>query len=263
MKRTISPVVVTPFVVTILSLVCAVAFGVFPTRPAQSQPQQDRRELAKRVRSMGSIPIREADEESDAKLRLARVKRNKRFNRPAGVAQGSLLNVPNGVDVGRLDEEPGLPPVPISESAIVLTGEVVRKQPYLSEDQASIYTEFTIQIEEIIKNSGKDVLQSRDLVMVEIEGGALQLRNGRVVKYGVIGKGSLLNLNSRYLLFLSPIDDDLTITKAYEIDNDFVIPFNSGNGEEKYLDFSPIDFLEFVRRETSRAMKSGKDIGPQ
>jgi hypothetical protein len=90
-------------------------------------------------------------------------------------------------------------------------------QPYLADDKKSIYTEFSIRVEETIK--GTTHVTTESLLVADQEGGALRLKDGRTLKYLVGGTSRFPILNGRYVLFLSLINhrQDLSILSGYEL----------------------------------------------
>src|SRR5262249_9528640 len=119
----------------------------------------------------------------------------------------------------------GLPNLPVEESTVILTGEVVEIQPYLSEDRGSIYTELRIKVEEFLKDTTKITRYKSDVITIDQQGGSIKLASGQVV----VDPLTICNLGrpikgNRLIIFAGDIHDgnDLQLIKAYEIRDSYV-----------------------------------------
>src|SRR5690242_20351777 len=169
---------------------------------------------ATRSDSMTQHPSAIADEESlpqEPKERAARLAKNLRYS-----SEGSDLT--RGGELFFEQYEPrSLPLVPLEESAIAFKGQVIKMQSFLSADRSHIYTEITLRVEEIFKQTKDFRLSSDQTLMVTQIGGAIKLRSGRVIRdetrEGFMGKPYL---GGRYVLFADRVNkgQDLTMIKA-------------------------------------------------
>ena len=113
-----------------------------------------------------------------------------------------------------------IPLIPLKESAFALLGTVTKVQPYLSADRTHIYTETTIQIEEVFKSPETFNLPPDRTVITDQIGGAMRMDSGRVIHDGsvvdFIGK---TYVGGRYVFFLRQVHEgkDLAILSAYEL----------------------------------------------
>jgi ABC-type uncharacterized transport system ATPase component len=74
-----------------------------------------------------------------------------------------------------------LPALPVAKSAAVILEEVTQAQAQRSEDETNIFSEFTVQIANILKNDDSFSLAVGKSVVVERLGGRLRLPSGKVV----------------------------------------------------------------------------------
>src|SRR5213075_2263983 len=65
--------------------------------------------------------------------------------------------------------------LPATESNIVVVGQVVDTKAYLSPDKTGVYSEFTVQIEELLKNDSRSTLYSGATLVAERPGGRVRL----------------------------------------------------------------------------------------
>ena len=81
-------------------------------------------------------------------------------------------------------------------------GVVKNVQTYLSEDRRGIYTEYTVAIEEVLKDESGLSLYPGTTIALDRMGGAVRLPTGRVLRDVVKGNGPPLIPGRRYVLFL-------------------------------------------------------------
>ena len=139
-----------------------------------------------------------------------------------------------------------LPALPTAKSDLVVVGEVTQAEAQLSEDETNIYSEFTIQISEVLKNDSPSTLAAGNSVVVERLGGRVRLPSGKVV-VSRIDKQDLPRIGKRYVLFLTKDKDgDFHILTGYELRDGKVFPLDNlrpshpitaytGTGEVSFL----------------------------
>lgn len=134
----------------------------------------------------------------------------------------------------------------MAESDAVVIGTITNTQPYLSENKTSIYSEFTVFVEEVFKSVGQAAIKPGESLIVDQPGGALRLANGRVLRFQVAALGRLPHACKRYVLFLQRTngEQDLSIIKGYELDNGIVSPLLLGGS---YDGMAEAEFLNMVR----------------
>jgi hypothetical protein len=125
------------------------------------------------------------------------------------------------------DWEVNLPALPVAKSAAVILGEVTQAQAKLSEDETNIYSEFTIQIANILKNDNNFSLGVGNSVVVERLGGRLRLHSGKVI-VAQTDKQDLPRIGKRYVFFLTRDegDEDFHILTGYELRDGKVFPLD-------------------------------------
>jgi hypothetical protein len=211
--------------------------------------------------------IEEEPESLDPKERALRKAKNIRHN-----AGGSDLTIrkPNTEHFIEHIWPRGLPLIPSSESAVIVSGTVIRMQPYLSEDRSRIYTEIAVKIEEVLKS---DVtLSVGDLLIVDRLGGVLKLKSGHVVRYDISIKGlGKTRVGGRYVLFAQRVREgkDIDLIKGYELRDGKVFRLTEdGSIGNILVSIKPgvpdvfseeRAFLEAVRQEVGDRKKTGGD----
>lgn len=141
----------------------------------------------------------------------------------------------------------GLPALPVSQSDVVVLGEVVGRQAHLSEDGTGVYSEFSIDVEEVFKDSTGSISKGSTLSANRI-GGGVRFASGKVQKYTIRRQG--MPDKGRYVLFLRRTDtDDLLIVTGYDLSGGKVIPLD---GEDIKDPRSSLPFAQYRDADESR-----------
>ncbi|HVF51036.1 MAG TPA: hypothetical protein VNA19_13160 [Pyrinomonadaceae bacterium] len=157
------------------------------------------------------------------------------------------------------DHTPPETALPTHISDTVVIGAVTDANAYLSEDKTDVYSEFAVQVEEVLKSS-KDAKVATGTEMAALRpGGGVRFPSGKVRKFLIDGR-SLPRVGGRYALFLKYDDaaQAFYIVTGYELRNGKVFPLDGipRYGSEnhpfasygKYINADEAAFLEDVRR---------------
>lgn len=192
------------------------------------------------------VPIDAVGEPLDTHKRTLRRDKNRRYN--SSRSDEILSEQPSDVIYGRIDESPRPSPLPILESDAIVLGTVIAVQPFLTENKKSIYTEFTVRVEEAFKSELLASMTNANTIIVDQEGGALRQTDGSILRYFVGGTGNLPVLNGRYVLFLSMIHNhqDISILTGFELRNGAVNSLEEARGNP-YSGWDEPRFLGMLR----------------
>jgi len=174
----------------------------------------------KQVTDFDHFPILDYEKKSasDSKDKKTRKKYNNRHAPRISEASDKIFSF-NDWDVG-------LPALPIAKSSAVIVGEVLDAKAQLSEDETNIYSEFTVQIAQVLKNDNNLALGTGNSILVERSGGRVRLPSGKVI-VSRADKQDLPKVGKRYVLFLTRAEDeDFNILTGYELDNGKVFPLD-------------------------------------
>lgn len=121
----------------------------------------------------------------------------------------------------------GLPALPVAKSKGIIVGEVVQAEVQLSEDETNVYSEFTIQIADVLKNDSSFSLGVGNSVVAERLGGRVRLPSGKVI-VARTDKQDLPRIGKRYVFFLSKdTHGDFRILTGYELRDGRVYPLDN------------------------------------
>lgn len=258
---------------------CLVAFVlmpiVFPVLQAQQatgpgSPARTNQKLEE------PAPIAVAPEPTDPVERALRATRDRLFNSPIEIPFGQFEPIkrnrldtmpprpPNVVFVDRAPAPPNTRPedyqLPVVDSDTIILGSLSTAQPYLSEDGTSLYTEYTISVEQVIKDSANLTLKAGSIVALFRMGGALRLAFGRVIRLDVHGLDDPPVKGHRYVWFLNYDARGywFRAVKLWEMRDSGAAPmdpFDQGlanAGRSQHTGMSEADFLNAVRDEVQR-----------
>jgi len=131
---------------------------------------------------------------------------------------------------------PNASPLPVTDSEIIVLGRVSSVAAYLSSNKNSVYSEVTIEIEKVFKNSKNDEFEGGKFVTAERDGGIVIFPTGFKMWYLVLGQG-MPKLGSKYIFFLTHEyafygykEKDLFLLTAYELREGRVYPLDSPDG---------------------------------
>jgi hypothetical protein len=150
--------------------------------------------------------------------------------------------------------------LPVSESDTILLGSVSKVQPYLSEDGTTLYTEYTVSVEDVFKDSASLFPKKDSVIALFRMGGSLRLPSGAVVRTDVHGLGDPPVAGHRYVCFLryDALGYWFRIDKLWELRNGVAAPmdpFDQGLAQAGRSRFTGMDeaiFLSAVRDAVKR-----------
>ena len=152
-----------------------------------------------------------------------------------------------------------LPALPISKSDLVVVGEVVDAQAYISEDKDWVYSEFTIRVEDVLKNASNVTLTPGSLLDADRDGGRVRFPSGHITLHYVSGQG-MPRVGGRYTLFLTldGQEQSVHILTGYELCGGRVSPIDNPAGGQhpiatSYKEADETSFLSDLRAAIANA----------
>lgn len=159
-------------------------------------------------------------------------------------------------------------PMPLADSDTVVLGRVSQAQSYLSTDKSQIYTQYRIEIEEVLQNSARLPLTPDQHGFVAVQtGGAIRMPSGIIWRQTDMGTDRLLHAGRRYLLFLLsfPKIKGYSVLRHYEFRDGriiFSLPDDNGNEvSQPYTNIGEESFLQRVRAAITSYNKSSAEGG--
>jgi hypothetical protein len=169
------------------------------------------------------------DLEAPAPTDEARIAKSKRYDRQAivkpNLAPSAVAIVVSG-SAGDSD-------LPAADSDLVVEGTVTASEAFLSNDRGSVYSEFTVHVTDTLKVAPGINVHAGDTIAAERWGGRVRYPNGRIVRYGFTGLGSLRG-GRKYLLFLAAAGaGNYRILTAYDVHGSDVRAVDGSNARTR------------------------------
>lgn len=212
--------------------------------PGRSQEQQPQRKTQPRPFDENRFPIADYSSPgpSDPSERSKRQARGKKYDKSHWKiypdAQSSMART-HALD-------PHLPALPVRESTVVIVGQITDAKAYLSNDKTGVYSVFTAQVLEVIKNSSQLSLSNTSSIEVERDGGRVRFPSGRTLIYVAT---NMPQVGQRYVLFLSNAQgqSDFQILTGYELREGKVYPLDDLPNPFVYENADETTFLTQLR----------------
>ena len=222
--------------------------------------QQDQMQAGKQPTNKemddAAAPIVDLTESSNTPADDKRKQKNKRFDN--SLAESIEAN-PTSEEVN-IASEGLVSDMPTALSDLIVEGHVKGSGAFLSEDKTGIYSEFTVQVSDVIKSSAP--VSKGDIITTERFGGRVRFPSGQIARYRVAGQGAPAK-GGKYLFFLKRrADGDYLILTAYEMRGNKVLALDGprsnvhGRGSSQFDKHNGKDAQEF-RKEVSAAAQGG------
>jgi hypothetical protein len=143
------------------------------------------------------------------------------------------------------DWQLGVAPLPITKSDAIVVGTILSGKAFFSNDRSGIYSEFSVNVSEWIKQFDSDSKNGVDIT-AQRAGGRIRYSAGNIVTYRISGQ-EMPQLNSRYVLFLSydKQGDVFSILTAYQLlDNKVHALDGRGRSKKSGFEFTMYDGVE-------------------
>jgi|SRR5882672_6931842 len=230
----------------IIMIVIAIAVITVTSSNLRLQTQNSISDKRREIPDLERWPVADFDASLpvDVAKRAKRQARNKKYDK----SQWPILTTDVADSTVRLHRvNPDLPAFPVRESRVVLIGQIASAAAYLSNDKTGVYSEFTVIVEEILKNDLAERPLVGSSIAVTREGGRIRFPSGRMHWYG-IGRQSMPRMGGRYVLFLSgETEETLTILTGYELAAGKVMTLDDLNNPNRYQDADELSFLKSLR----------------
>lgn len=140
-----------------------------------------------------------------------------------------------------------LPALPVVQSDVILTADVLNSEAHLSNDKTGVYSEFNVQVDVVLKGIVPTLSQT-NLISVSRLGGIVRYPSGHKERYEIAHQ-NMPAIGKRYLFFLRAIKDtqDYEIVTGYEIGPERVLPLDYGVRFEAFTGTDSAVFLNTVR----------------
>jgi hypothetical protein len=204
--------------------------------------QSQTKEVPKTQESDENVPLVIYDDsKQSAIISEDRKKRNAKFNKSLFVQPTISDSV---TEVSRMsDWQIGLSSLPVNKSDAVIVGFVNSSEAFLSIDKTGIYSEFSVQVTDLVKDNQNRRIKIGKKIVAQRSGGRVSYPTGKTVRYTISGQ-DMPRLNNKYVFFLtySTNTKTYTILTGYEIYEGKVTALDGkGRSKSAGFDFSKYD----------------------
>lgn len=224
----------------------------------QNEKDSSLEQRKKEFNSQFPTALYDAPEEADSEKKVKRKLKNKRYDNRGGLVSNELPIDDGGESVlfTHFDSIAGLP---ASESDIVVAGEVLDAQAYVSNNKKGVYSEFTIRIDEILKNNSTNITQGSSIT-VDREGGFVRYKNGKTRLHWIGGTG-MPRVGRRYVLFLKNPENtpNYEIITGYELKSDGIANLDGSEQFRAYRGMDEAVFMKAVREAITQSPQTVPD----
>lgn len=140
-----------------------------------------------------------------------------------------------------------LPALPVVQSDVILTADVLNSGAHISNDKTGVYSEFNVQVDAVLKGIVPTLSQT-NLISVSRLGGVVRYPSGHKELYQIAHQ-NMPAIGKRYLFFLKATDDTQAyeIVTGYEIGSERVLPLDYGVRFDAFSGTELAVFLNTVR----------------
>jgi hypothetical protein len=202
--------------------------------------------MAKALERKGRYPTVDynSPEPSNPDEKVKRRKRNKHYDK-----QGLVAPTPSSPTSSAtiLDDEFDMPAIPIGLSTLIVTADVLNSEAHLSNDKSGVYSEFTVQIDSVLKGAVPTLSQT-NVISVSRLGGNVRYPSGHLERYEVHNQ-NMPAIGKKYLLFLKATEDNQAyeLLTGYELGPEWTTPLDDGVHFDKFRGTPRITLLNTVR----------------
>jgi hypothetical protein len=237
----------------LLLTVCALIVGAAIATsggPAQDHSAPGKQQKADWAEFESQFPLTDVNkpEPSDRNKHARWQAKGKKYKRV-----GLPITESSGLITYNTEWDIGLPALPVSKSDLVVMGAVIDAQAYVSKDKNWVYSEFTIRVDEVLKNTSNITLAQGSSLVADRDGGGVRFPSGRIVIQHIVGQG-MPRVGRRYALFLTCDDQEqnIQVLTAYELRGGQVFPIDNPAGGQHpiataYKNADEVSFLSDLR----------------
>ena len=147
--------------------------------------------------------------------------------------------------------------IPVSTSTAIVVGTVIGGKCFITKNHASVYTDYTVRVEQVLKQDQAAGLSVGSELVAAREGGAIRYPSGHVTNVLTHGKG-LPAIGSQYILFLWKSipnfpEYEIIFDSGYQLKNGRVYPLDDVNSQYVGVELSV--FLDGVQKSIAASQK--------
>lgn len=194
-----------------------------------------------------SIADYDAVEPKNASEREERTLKSKRYDKYLLVLKNPA---PGDIASFAYDAEPLPSAIPSAESSLIIIGEVINSKASLSNDKSGVYSEYSVQVENVLKEDKQKKLRVGEIITADRAGGLVRYSSGQTMLY-LNSWQDLPEIKGRYVFFLSndAQNPNYKIQTGYRLKNNKVTALDR---HPRFREFDGIIETDFISLISSR-----------
>lgn len=244
-----------------VAILSAITCAILILRGQSQEPIKQGRDVKSSVDREGQdfenqFPIVDLDAQEsveDDALRKERKDKNKRYDNNGFVRIHSSTDIKETVRT--IPWQEGIAALPVSQSTVIVRGEVQSVHAYLSNDKSGVYTEIVMRVDDVLKKETPDDLKVGEKISLDRPGGFVKYSGGHKRLYRIYGM-NIPRVGQRYLFFLNKTDQskNYRLLTGYQLSPLGVTPLDIAPQFDAYKDVGSDTFLEIVRNAMAQTM---------
>lgn len=240
--------------VVMLLMIVAIALSAVAGLLTQAQNKTIRKQQAVLDETQYPIAYESAPEPRDPHEQAKRQAKGQKFHKDVKVTPIQNFKIRATV----YHWPPDFPSLPVVESSAIVVGEVIDAHAYLSTDRTAVYSEFTINVDRVLKDSDAVVIPKSSVIVTRY-GGRVQFPDGSIQLLFNTGQG-MPRLTRRCVLYLKRTDQDFDLLTGYELLGGKVFPLDTGTPNfSAYENVNESDFLEQIQQKIASLSRSASN----
>lgn len=232
-----------------VTVCCVAAIGMTALaglHGAQESNDQNKgqKKTQKMIEAENRLPVADYDgaEPADPEKQQKRIARGNKYEKSDLVIDPYADVVSNTTHWAQ-----GLSDIPAANSNVIVVGAIVDAQAYMTHSRKRIYSEFTVQVSEVLKDDKDNQIRISGSITVDRLGGRIRFNNGKVGQYFIVGQ-NMPQVGHQYILFLteSGIKDDYNILTGYEIRDGLIFPLDNPGSDHPMTKREADDATSFL-----------------
>lgn len=207
---------------SILLFIAIIIMGVTSTAARKGYDQSPNKEKPPKktqqmVEAEERLPVAEyaASEPTDPQEREKRVIKGKKFDNPE--YYDLTLNPTSDVTTMFTHWASGLSDIPTDRSSAIVVGDVTHAKAFLTPSKKRVYSEFMVNVTEVLKDDTTQPIKSNHLMAVNRVGGRVRFPGGKTGQYFIVGQNMPV-AGGRYIFFLTPLEETgYSVLTGYEL----------------------------------------------
>ena len=186
-----------------------------------------------------------APEITNTAERQERIIKNRRYDKKL-----SVITSPAPDDIAAISSDAESEPaaIPFAESKLIIIGEILSSKAFLSNEKKGIYSEYSVRIQDILKEDKQKKWQLDETITMDRAGGVVCYPNGQKMLYRNDWQ-NFPEVNGRYVIFLANDDEqnsNYSLLTAYRLQDGKITALDKSPEFREFDGKNETDFIKLI-----------------